>query len=219
MRRRPAAPSRPAVPSRLDLRSGLCLRPKSERRRRAGYRPRVPATHPARLGEGDALRGGGGGARRSHVAGGEATWRARRRRIRRRCQRFQPPPKSGEGSESNLKLLAPTWEAQTSPSSPRLLLSHGERLRAEDPDLLQEKARLTAGGTQPLPPSSLPTRNRWGREKAEQVAASSDQGPQVNNSGREIVDFCFQAFACRMQTTHLLIFFFFFCLLSSRCRE
>lgn len=171
MRRRPAAPSRPAVPSRLDLRSGLCLRPKSERRRRAGYRPRVPAPHPARLGEGDALRGGGGGARRSHVAGGEATWRARRRRVRRRCQRFQPPPKSGEGSESNLKLLAPTWEAQTSPSSPRLLLSHGERLRAEDPDLLQEKARLSAGGPSPClhPPSPLGIaggvrrRSRWQR--------------------------------------------------------
>lgn len=63
-------------------------------------------------------------------------------------------------------------------------------------------------GIQSLPAFSLPT--LWGRGEAEQVATSSDQGPRVNNSGREIVDFCFQAFGCRMQITYTPLDFFFF---------
>lgn len=164
---------------------------------------------------GDVLRAGVGGARRSHVAGGKATWRARRRHSRRRCQRLQPPPKSGEGSESNLKLLAPTWEAQTSPSSPRLLLSHGERLRAEDPDLLQEKARLSAGGPSPClhPPCLLGIAGGVRRRSRWQSLAIKAR--KLIIVGEKLSTFVFRHLDAELQTTHLLIF----CLLSSQCRE
>lgn len=38
---------------------------------------------------------------------GEATWRGRRRHIRRRCGRLQPPPESGEGVGKQFKTPGP----------------------------------------------------------------------------------------------------------------
>lgn len=224
-----AAAARGAQPSGRPFPPGSALRalPPTEGRAQAEGRfqargPRDPPS--AAWGRGGA-RWREDGARGWRVAtgGGGAgnTWRASCRGGETSApgaKEDSPPPKSGEvgGPKAIENTLAPTWEAQPVPPVPELLRSHGERLRAEDPDWLQEKARFSAGPS-PLPPSSLPTRNRWGRGEAEQVAESSDQGPQVNDSGREIVDFYFQAFG--LQNTHLLAFACFLPSAGNDCRK